>query len=542
MPFQHFSLTRAIDNPHVRVTAISPDGRYIASVVRDQGVESLWVHNVPTNSERAILQDPSVRYDDLVFSPDSSYIYFSSPAAKKAPAGSGIDEGDLGQDDEMRIPVLGGTPSRVFQNVGAPISFIGKGQRVCIYREYESAGEWKYFSASADGGDEQLLYTGKAAFPQTPTCSPDGKLAVVEDESGKLETITFATGKTQLLAPPTLNHWYYALQWDPSGKGLFAITVEKFHYNGQLAYLTYPAGKLHQITNDLNDYSGISVTADASTIVTTQKDRNTHFIDLPLADTGHPQEHHLGDLEWFTWIDANRLLISGDNSVLKTADLSRDETETMNVAKDHFFFQPALCGPGAIVASGNTADQKNPGVYKMQMDGSVATRLTHGTQDLWPQCTPDGKQLFYSDDHDDQNHPKLMHLAIDSGAAQPFAEGVYLQVARDGKLIALHDVDKTSQLKLFSTDTLSLLKTMPMPPKASYFIALAADNKSIFYFERSEAGATLWRMPIDKGQPVQLASFPGRVFKYMQASPDGTRIGLVAQEPQSQVILVHDTQ
>jgi serine/threonine protein kinase len=77
VPFEHFTIQRVGDSERVELTAISPDGMYLASVVRDvKGTESLWVHHIPTSSERAILQDAAFKYDDVIFSPDSSYIYF----------------------------------------------------------------------------------------------------------------------------------------------------------------------------------------------------------------------------------------------------------------------------------------------------------------------------------------------------------------------------------------------------------------------------------------------------------------------------------
>jgi serine/threonine protein kinase len=528
--FEHYAMQRVIDSQRVRITTISPDGNYIAFIIRDaNGSESLWIHNIPTNSERAIVDNPAYKYLDVIFSPDASYVYFTTPARSRTEEA----------DDEYRVPVLGGNPSRVFEEIGVGITFIGKGPRVCVYREYPKSDTYSFINASADGGDEHVLYTGKGSYPQLPTCSPDGSSAVVEDETGKLESIKFSSGSRELLVPAATGRWFYYMQWDPSGKGIFAVTVQKFHYSGQLAYISYPAGQIRAITNDLNDYSGVSVTADAKTIATTQKDRNTHFIDMPLSDPSHAQEHHLGDLEWFTWIDANKLLMSGDDSVLKYGDLLKDESTTLNAPKDHFFFQPSLCGPDALVASGNTADQKNPGVYKMQLDGSVATRLTQGTQDIWPQCTSDGKQLFYADNHDDMKN-KVVQLSLDGGTAKPFADGVYFQLARDNKLLALHQVLNASNLLLYAPDTLRLLKTLSMPPKASYFIALSADDKAVFYFVRDSAGASVWKMPLSGAPPQLLANYPGRVCKYMQASPDGSRLGIVAQEPQSQVLLLHD--
>ena len=528
-PFDHYTIGRATDSQHVSVTAISPDGNYIASVITDaRGSQSLWVHNIPTGSERAILQEDSIHYEDLLFSPDDSYIYFSTPTPD-----SNSD------DDEYRIPVLGGQPSRLFQSLGAPLSFIGHTGRVCIYREYADANTWKFLSANADGGDERVLYAAKGNFPHVPTCSPDATTAIVEDDAGKLTSIKFGNGARAPYGQFVNGRWFYHLQWDDKGKGLFAITVQKSHFSGQIAYLTWPQGKLYEITNDLNNYSGISVTADAKTIATTQKERNTRFVDLPLANPAQLQEHEFSSLEWFTWVDSHRVLVSGEDSTLKIADLNNDETKTLNTAKNHFFFQPALCGTDALVASGNTTDQQNPGIYKMQRDGSVTTRLTTGVQDLWPQCSADGKQLFYSDDHDDANG-SVLHLPLAGGTPHPLARGVYFEMAHDGSSLAIHYFNKDSRLQFFSPVSLQPTRSVALPANASHLFALAPDGKTVYYFSRKEADTTLWQMPIDTAVPTHLTTFAGRTVKYLQASPDGHRLGAVVQKPTSQVVLLHE--
>ena len=361
----------------------------------------------------------------------------------------------------------------------------------------------------------------------------------MEDDAGKLDAIKFATGTRTPYGKFVNGRWFYHLQWDAKSRGLFAITVQKSHFSGQLAYLTWPQGKLLEITNDLNNYSGISVTADAKTIATTQKEHNTRFVDVPLATPTTPQEHTFSSLEWFTWIDSHRVMVSGEDSTLKIADLANDETKTVNTAKDHFFFQPSLCGPDALVASGNTADQQNPGIYKMQLDGTVATRLTTGVQDLWPQCTLDGKQLFYSDDHDDANS-SVLHMPITGGTAHPLAKGVYFVMARDGKSLAVHYFYKESRLQFFSPDNAQSMHSVAVPGTASHIFALSPDGKTIYYFSRKEADSTVWQMPIDSTTPTQLTTFPGRTIKYLQASPDGQRLGLVVQKPESQVVLLHE--
>jgi serine/threonine protein kinase len=73
--FQNFTVTQETDSGKVALAAISPDGKYLLSVLSDKGQEGLWLRNLPTSSETQVLSLSEAVYFDLMFSPDSNYIY-----------------------------------------------------------------------------------------------------------------------------------------------------------------------------------------------------------------------------------------------------------------------------------------------------------------------------------------------------------------------------------------------------------------------------------------------------------------------------------
>src|SRR6202034_1810564 len=54
VPFQNFTVTKVTDDGMSVSAAISPDGKYILNLVRDNGLASLWLRNVPTNSNTQV--------------------------------------------------------------------------------------------------------------------------------------------------------------------------------------------------------------------------------------------------------------------------------------------------------------------------------------------------------------------------------------------------------------------------------------------------------------------------------------------------------
>jgi serine/threonine protein kinase len=529
LPFEHYAIQKAIDSEHVDLTAISPDGTYLASVVRDtKGVQSLTIHHLATGTEKPILRDPEFIYWDLTYSPDGSYLYFRIQALGTPP--------DT-RDDLYRIPVLGGKPERIVVDLSRTATFIDGGRRVCFMRADDDTGTFQFVSARADGGDEKTLATGKKPYPKEAACAPDGKTAALADGS-QVEIMDFASAsKRRLFSMAAFSGWH-ELVWDPSGKGLFARVWTRARFFGQLVYLSYPDGKFHAITNDLSDYKGISLTADAKTIATTDTDVNMKFGVLSMSDPSHIEEHGPPGLVIFNWIDNNQILASDEVSALRVIDVVKDETTTLDTAKDHWFIQPALCGHDSMVAAGGTLDGGHPGVYKMNRDGSGLVQLTQAREQYFPQCAVDGTWMYYMD-LADVSKPQIMRRTLTGTQAQPVVGGFWYSLSSDTKLLTV-TYKQSKTIKVFSTDTKQMLYSFPLPDDLHSRNAFSADNKSLFYPTETEAGTTLWRKSLDSKPAVKFASLPGRSVDCIRASPDGTKLGLITDSPRSKAVLLRE--
>ncbi|HEV3208160.1 MAG TPA: protein kinase [Terriglobales bacterium] len=78
MPFENFAITQVTNNGKFVAAAISPDGKYLLSAVYDNGKQSLWLRNIPTNSDTQVIAPADASYQGLTFSPDGNYISISS--------------------------------------------------------------------------------------------------------------------------------------------------------------------------------------------------------------------------------------------------------------------------------------------------------------------------------------------------------------------------------------------------------------------------------------------------------------------------------
>jgi serine/threonine protein kinase len=529
-PFAHYSLQRVIDSKHVASIAISPDGVYLAAVLNDaNGMQSLVLHHIPTNSQRTIVQDPAYKYDRVTFSPDGSYIYFriDAPGQPKP-----------NRWDEYRVPVLGGQLTRVIAGIDFPLTFIDGGQRVCFYRKDLTAGSYQFLRANTDGSDQQVLADGKKPFPLLTVCSPSGRFAVFEDAQGDVESLDFGSGSTRALASnAALGGYMNDMQWMPNGKGLFTTEWEKVDF-APVGFLSYPSGKMQQITNDLNVYSGISLTADARTIATTQNNLNARFAELPLA--GSLEEDQTGELVWFSWLDNDTIVANGAGNV-RLINLLKHETTAVNVKNGFLFGQPSSCGRDTMVLVGAALEGDTRRVYSLHLDGSGLTQVTKGPMDSFPECTADGEWLFYADATEEKNSI-LMRQSLRGGSPQKVAQGrMWFDVSSDGKLLATAAIDKGAPLQIVALDSLRAIRSFSTRDFDDFKrFAFSADNKSIFYVSEKGSEATIWRQPLDTSSPVKVASLPGRTVNWIRPSPDGKKLGLILEAPTSEAVLLHD--
>jgi len=529
-PFAHYSLQRVIDSKHVASIAISPDGVYLAAVLNDaNGMQSLVLHHIPTNSQRTIVQDPAYKYDRVTFSPDGSYIYFriDAPGQPKP-----------NRWDEYRVPVLGGQLTRVIAGIDFPLTFIDGGQRVCFYRKDLTAGSYQFLRANTDGSDQQVLANGKKPFLLLTVCSPSGRFAVFEDAQGDVESLDFGSGSTRALASnAALGGYMNDMQWMPNGKGLFTTEWEKVDF-APVGFLSYPSGKMQQITNDLNVYSGISLTADARTIATTQNNLNARFAELPRA--GSLDEDQTGELVWFSWLDNDTIVANGAGNV-RLINLLKHETTAVNVKNGFLFGQPSSCGRDTMVLVGAALEGDTRRVYSLHLDGSGLTQLTKGPMDSFPECTADGEWLFYADATEEKNSI-LMRQSLRGGSPQKVAQGrIWFDVSSDGKLLATAAVEKGAPLQIVALDSLRTIRSFSTRDFDDFKrFAFSADNKSIFYVSEKGSEATIWRQPLDTSSPVKVASLPGRTVNWIRPSPDGKKLGLILEAPTSEAVLLHD--
>ena len=140
-PFQNFSVSKATVTGKATLVAISPDGKYLLHVMEEGGQQSLWLQNIPTNSNTQVVAPAPVEYQGLRFSPDGNYLYFIR-----------LEPGSRSLKYLYRAPVLGGTPQKLVTDIDSNVSFSPDGQRFAyLLGNNPKPGEYRLIIRSVEG-------------------------------------------------------------------------------------------------------------------------------------------------------------------------------------------------------------------------------------------------------------------------------------------------------------------------------------------------------------------------------------------------------
>ena len=303
VPFREMSISRLTTSGRNTHTAISPDGKYVAHVTRDEQGESLWVRHVGAPTSVRIAGPAVTEYVSVTFAPDGDSIYYLT-----------LDR-DKGESTLYRVPVLGGPPSMAAHNLG-PIGFSPDAGQITFVLPDRT--ESRLIVANADGTNRRTLAVLRSPefFRESwnaPAWSPDGRTiacqARLNDERGQYETVVGVSGS---LRPLTSARWNYTGQpvWLADGSGLLVSADENATTPVQVWHISLQSGEATRVTNDLNNYQDLSLTADASGLAAVQIHAVSSIWVAPDADASRAKQvaSDVGWVQEMAWTPDGRII------------------------------------------------------------------------------------------------------------------------------------------------------------------------------------------------------------------------------------------
>jgi len=542
-PFENISITKVTETGKAALVAISPDGKYILNVVRDAGKESLWLRNLPTNSDTQVIPPAEVEYAHLRFSPDGNYLYF----ARSEPGSEELKY-------LYRAPVLGGTPQKLVTDIDSNITFSPDGRQIAYFRfNNPEPGKERLLVLPVDGGEEKVLDNRPVSGGlQDPAWSPDGKMIVCMvlqpgDAFSGLTALDIASGRQRLFFTSASDIVQRPI-WMPDASGLLA---QSSLGHRQIVFVSYPDGKFHNVTRDTNSYSEPSVAADGRTLVSVLSQPRYGLFTMPAGslNLGQAQQVTSGaPISSFSWTRDGQLVMASDrDSGLALLNPDSGSKTMLFVQTGAQTNGASACADGRYVVFSGVFSKGNKAmnIWRTDASGGNLKRLSDGMVDQNPVCTPDGRWVLYQDV---VHGGRMMKVPIDGGKSEAISEDLTaaFDISPDSKTIAnasfAHLDDHTERLALLSLDSSQVLKTMAFERPRNGPIRFSRDAKAVIYPFGHAGVDDLWWQPLDGSPGKQITDFKSEHIIDFHWSFDGGRFGVIRGHTDSDVVLIRDSQ
>ncbi len=538
-PFQNFTVTKVTDGGKSVLAAISPDGKYILNLVRDNGLASLWLRNVPTNSNTQVAPPADLYYNALRFSPDGNYFYFGRS-----------DPGNPDLKFLYRAPLLGGAPQKLLTDLDSNITFSPDGQKFAFMRyDNPEHGKYQLIIRPVEGGEERVLASGPTSDGlYHPTWSPDGKTIVcqmldVTDGFIRLLAIDTSSGQRKPFFS-TNERIFDKLSWMPDGSGVLLLGKEQSSNftRTQIGFISYPKGVYSPVTRDTHSYSDLSVSSSGHILAAVQ---NEYRWNLQVMPAGSPaaQVSQVTSAEAdtnFTWTPQNQL-VSDQMNVLNLIDPATGSKTV--IPGQAVTGAPSACGAGGfIVFVRFEGGAQN--IWRMDATGTNFKQVTNGKLDVFPVCSQDGKWVFFKERGGGQN---LAKVSIDGGAPQVISRSPLsgeFDVSPDGKLAAFptlqHSGEHKEMLAAVETDGGNAPKLVDFQRPRSGLLHFSRDGKGVIYPVRESGVDNLWLQPLDGSKGKQITDFTSEHIFDFHWSFDGKQLAMVRGHTDADVVLIRD--
>jgi eukaryotic-like serine/threonine-protein kinase len=545
-PFSRVRFTQLTNTGKATVGTISPDGRYVVHVVSDGVQSSLWVRQTATSSNVQIVPPSETRYVGVTFSNDGNFVYYV------------VYEKNAGVGFVYQIPVLGGTPRKVIEDVDTPITFSADGKRFAWIRQFPNSGETALFIANTDGSGERKIASRQrperflAGTPVGPSWSPTEDIVAAPAaglENGrdiaKVVSVDLNSGTEKEIS----SHRWPAVQqvvWMRRGEGLIISAQEAQRGPNQLWHVGYPGGEVERITNDLNNYNGVSISADGSTIATTQSQTTSSVWVTPDGKPETSVKVTPGTKE-----GAGGVALMPDGRIIYTtagsssAELLMIDADGNNMRpltnNNSLNGLPSVSPDGRFIVFASNYQGGGPHVWRMNSDGTNLKQLTNGIVELFPVVSPDSQWILYQNISD----LRLWKAPIDGGNGQQLANKLASQavISPDGKFVACRYRERELspfQLAILAFEDGKTVKTFDLPPSAFGTPRLdwTPDGKAIIYVDNRGGISNLWSQPIDGGPARQVTFFNTDQIFAFDLGADGKTMVFARGNVSDDVVLI----
>lgn len=552
--FQQIKLRQLTNDGGVVVAAISPDGKFFASVHTEKisGRQSLRLGQ--TNGEPSIELRPfaEVLYREVEFSPDGSTVYYTM---NENGPNSPYHLVSVHSPTLYRLPVLGGVPVKVRDDLGSFFAISPEGRRLAYVKLSAANQNTSVLISDINGADERAVLTRPAKLNLNSlslSWSPDGSMLALsgrpeDDSSGAaLLLLEVATGKLMTLSD---SRWrdVGGVAWLKDGSGVLIMAARAgSEEDRQIWLMSYPGGEVRKITNDLLNYgNALSVTADSDHLLTAQFQQVTNVWVGPANDLLKAKQVTFGvsnrgdGLYGIDWTPDGRILytsVIGKNQTIWIMNADGSNARQLTPAGSTATV-PSVTADGRFVVFESDRSGASE-IWRVNVDGSGLKQLTTCGKNSEPDVTPDGKWVVYKSNC---VASAVWRIPIEGGEPKQLTDKPcsWPWVSPDSQWIACaYWIDATKyKLAVVSINGGEPKQILDIAPQANfrYGIKWTPDGKAITY---RDWVAGIWRQPIDGSPPQRLPGLPEEKIFANGWSRDGKLFAFVRGITPRDVVLI----
>jgi Tol biopolymer transport system component len=490
-----------------------------------------------------------VIYLGITFSRDGDYVYYVSRDPHSPIAAL------------YQIPVLGGSPRHVLDDIDTGPTFSPDGTRLAFVRGYPQEHSTSVVVANIDGSGERRLAT--AVWPNDfpinvgerawPSWSPDGRSIAApmgDGAAASVAVVDVADGSIRTLGT---KKWYNVRRvgWLADSTAVLAATAENSasYLQHQVWAIPVSGAAPRKITSDLNDYAGMSTTSAGDAFVAVQLSGAASVWVAPGGDasrataitSGGPT---LDGAAGLTWTPDGRLIYF---------TVSNTGGDLMSIKPDGSDKRPVVVGTAANLHPAVSPDGKYVffqsdrvhamDIWRSTLDGSGAIRLTSASDGVGrPSVSPDSRTLTYS------TGGTIWRIPVDGGtptAVTPAGvDAGNALVSPDGRFFVCTyrpAITAQRQLAVFPFAGGTPVRIVDLSPTIwSDHTRWSPDSRAIEFVDTRAGVSNIWAVAVDTGKASQVTHFTdGRIFDFAW-SFDGAELAVSRGAESSDAVMVTD--
>ncbi|HEU4766732.1 MAG TPA: protein kinase [Pyrinomonadaceae bacterium] len=507
------------------LAALSPDGKFVAHVEEAYGKQHVLVGSNPAfGSPLTAVPPEEVQYLGVTFSQDNNYLYLT----RKEKDGRSV---------LYRVPRPGAVGEEsiavgIKENVDSPISLSPKGDQFAFVRFNKDLTQYSVVVSDFYGGNERVLTTreGDRTFSTFGlSWSPDGSTIVCPESfwsksfHTQLIAVDVKTGSERVLGQ---KEWFliYQVAFQPDMGGVIICARERETTPFQIWRVSFPEGSVEKVTNDPNEYKGISVGGANMVTVLTNRSWRIWIARPDGSESAVSITSGVGFTYGMSWSVNNYIVyasMSGDR--MNISRIAPDGRHNLPLTTAGINYNPVVSSDGRFIVFSTDLDGSF-NIWRMNEDGSGLKQLTFTDGNYYPSISPDGKWVAF--DKLTGAKTSIWKVPFEGGEPVKVIDKYRMPVfSPDGRLMAARfDLDSGSTaVAIFSSDGGEALQHVPVPI-VEWQTMRWLDDHTLSYIDSVNGASNLWTYDLDTKQTKQITFFDDNQIVAYAWSPDFKRV------------------